>query len=71
MRTLVGERDERAARTAASAMNEQLNHRAAAVRGLALRAADQVDPGGILSTSDFLQPDFDYGLAFFTPDGEY
>ena len=69
MRTLVGERDERAARTAASAMNEQLNHKAAAVRGLALRAADQIDPGGILSTSDFLQPDFDYGLAFFSPDG--
>jgi signal transduction histidine kinase len=70
MRTLVGERDERAARTAASAMNEQLNHRAAAVRGLALRAADHVDPGGILSTSDFLQPDFDFGLAFFNFDGD-
>lgn len=70
MRTLVGERDERAARTAASALSEQLNYRASAVRGLALLAADQVDPGGLLSTSDFLQPDFDYGLAFFTPDGE-
>jgi signal transduction histidine kinase len=70
MRTLVGERDERAARTAASAMNEQLNHRAAAVRGLGLRAADQVDPGSILPTSDFLGPDFDYGLAFFTYEGE-
>jgi signal transduction histidine kinase len=70
MRTLVGERDERATRTAASALSEQLNHRAAAVRGLALRAADQVDPGDILSTSNFLQPDFDYGLAFITPQGE-
>lgn len=69
MRTLVGERDERAARTAASAMNEQLNHRAAAVKGLALRVADQVSPGGILSTSDFLGPDFDYGLAFLDIDG--
>ena len=69
MRTLVGERDERAARTAASALSEQLKHRAAAVRGLALRATDQADPGEILSTSDFLQPDFDYGLAFVTPQG--
>ncbi|MBT3712905.1 MAG: hypothetical protein HOG15_06110, partial [Anaerolineae bacterium] len=40
MRTLVGERDERAARTAASALTEQLNHRTAAIRSLALRAAD-------------------------------
>jgi signal transduction histidine kinase len=70
MRTLVGERDERAARTAASALSEQLNHRAAAVRGLALRVADQINLGVILSTSDFLQPDFDYGLAFITPQGE-
>ena len=70
MRTLVGERDERAARTAASALTEQLNHRAAAVRGLALRAADQIDLGGILSTSGFLQPDFDFGLAFVSPEGE-
>lgn len=70
MRTLVGERDERAARTAANALSEQLNHRAAAVRGVALRAADHVDPGEILSTSDFLQPDFDYGLALITPQEE-
>ena len=70
MRTLVGERDERAARTAASSLSEQLNHRAAAVQGLALRAADQVDSREILSTSDFLLPDFDYGLAFITPQGE-
>ncbi len=70
MRTLVGERDERVARTAASALYEQLNHRAAAVRGLALRAADQTDPGEILSTSDFLQPDFDFGLAFLSHQGK-
>ena len=70
MRTLVGERDERAARTAAAALSEQLNHRGAAVRGLALRATDHNSPQDILTTSEFLDPDFDYGMAFFTPNGE-
>jgi signal transduction histidine kinase len=70
MRTLVSERDERVARTAARAMDEQLNYRSAAVRGLALRVKDQVTLGEILSSSDFLLPDFDYGMAFFKLDGE-
>lgn len=69
MRNLVGERDERAARTAASALSEQLNHRAAAVRGLALRAADRMTPDEILESSEYLLPDFDGGLAFFSPQG--
>ena len=69
MRTLVGERDERAARTAASAINEQLNHRAAAVRSLAILAGDNLSPNEILETSEFLLPDFDAGLAFFSPTG--
>lgn len=69
MRTLVGERDERASRTAASALEEQLNHRAAAVRNLALRAADGHPLEDILASSDFLYPDFDLGLAFFSPGG--
>jgi signal transduction histidine kinase len=70
MRALVGERDERAARTATSALEEQLNHRAAAVHSLALRAADNSPLDEILSSSDFLLPDFDAGLAFFTRQGE-
>ncbi len=70
MRQLVGERDERAARTAAAAISEQLNHRAAAVRGLALRAADQTPPLTILQSSAFLQNDFDHGMALFTASGE-
>jgi len=70
MRQLVGERDERAARTAASALGEQLYHRSAAVRGLALRASDRVSPEDILGTSVFLQDDFDYGLAFYSPKGD-
>jgi signal transduction histidine kinase len=70
MRQLVGERDERAARTAASALSEQINHRAAAVRGLALRASDHIPPAEILTSSQFLHPDFDFGLAFFAADGQ-
>ncbi|MBC8506477.1 MAG: hypothetical protein H8D34_16570 [Chloroflexi bacterium] len=70
MRQLVGERDERAARTAASALGEQLYHRSAAVRGLALRASDQISPGEILDTSAFLLDDFYFGLALFSPQGD-
>ncbi|MFV1950086.1 MAG: hypothetical protein ACC633_09200 [Anaerolineales bacterium] len=70
MRTLVGERDERAVRTAASALAEQLDHRAAAVRNLSLRAADGIPLDDILLSSSFLLPDFDAGLAFFSPEGQ-
>src|SRR3972149_507913 len=44
MRDLVGERDSRAARAAADSSAEQLHHRAAAIRGLALRAAVSPSP---------------------------
>lgn len=70
MRQLVGERDQRAARSAASALSEQLYHRAAAIQGLALRASDHIPPEEILATSAFLQDDFDLGLAFFSAQGE-
>jgi len=70
MRTLVGERDERAARTTAAAISEQLNHRGAAIQGLALRATNQNSLPEILNTSEFLNQNFDYGMAFFSTDGE-
>src|SRR5512143_114089 len=69
MRVLVGERDERATRSAANAISEELYHRATAIRNLALRAADGTTPATVLDTSSFLLPDFDGGLAFFAPDG--
>lgn len=65
MRQLVGERDERATRAAASAISEQLKHRAAAVRSLALRAADLGSPEHVLTDALFLLPDFDGGIAFY------
>ncbi len=69
MRVLVGERDERATRSAANAISEQLYHRSTAVRSLALRAADGTAPATVLDSSSFLLPDFDGGVAFFALDG--
>jgi len=71
MRTLVGERDERSVRTAAAALEEQLSHRSFAIRDLS-QLAEGVNPEKlttILASSDYLLPEFDGGLAFFTPDG--
>ncbi|HUF39370.1 MAG TPA: ATP-binding protein [Anaerolineales bacterium] len=72
MRTMVGERDERAVRAAASALSEQLNHRTKAVRGLALLAGDAFTPASLraaLDGSDYLLEDFDLGLAYFERGG--
>lgn len=70
MRALVGERDERATRAAATAITEQLNHRAATVRSLALHATATGDPTGTLNDATAFLPDFEGGLAFFDADGE-
>lgn len=69
MRKLVVGRNQRAAQTAGRALSEQLNHRAAAVRGLALRASDGTNVEEILSSSAFLLTDFDAGLAFVDETG--
>ena len=65
MRQMVGERDERATRAAAAAISEQLKHREAAVRSLALRAADLDSPEHVLADALYLLPDFDGGMALF------
>lgn len=70
MRTMVGERDERAARTAAQAISEALSYRSNALQTLSLRAADGHPPELILYSSTYLASDFDAGMAFFAPDGE-
>lgn len=73
MRTLVGERDQRAVRAAASALGEQLHHRAVAVQGVAARAGEQNYPQeiqDILREYDFLLPDFEGGLAIINFEGE-
>jgi signal transduction histidine kinase len=69
MRTLVGERDERATRAAATAITEQLNHRAATVRSLALQVAATGDPANTINDANYFLPDFEGGLAFFDRNG--
>ncbi len=69
MRRLVGERDERATRAAASAISEQLQHRAAVTRSLALRAADLGNPQHVITDALFLLPDFDGGIALYDQSG--
>lgn len=71
MRDLVGERDERAVRTASNAIESEINHRIAAIRGLVL-SVNSLAPTNIpevISTSDYLLNFFDYGIAFFKKDG--
>ncbi len=69
MRRLVGERDERATRAAAAAIAEQLNHRSAAIRSLALRTADTQEAEHVLADVVVLLPDFGGGIALFDADG--
>ena len=71
MRTLVGERDQRAVQTAAAALEDQVNHQTIAIRLLS-RLAQGTTPEKlpqILASSDYLLPEFDAGLAFFSPGG--
>ncbi len=67
---MVGERDERAAWTAAAAVSEQYKHRGSAIRGLALRADENDQYQVVLESSGFLDSDFDYGMAIFSSNGE-
>lgn len=69
MRALVGERDERAARAAAGALEAQLRQRAQDVQWLAQRVADGVAPEAILATANPVDAAFDGGLAFLKLDG--
>lgn len=69
MRALVGERDERATRAAATAITEQLYHRAAAIHSLALQGTATGNPEHTLADANSFLPDFEGGLAFYNADG--
>lgn len=70
MRTMVGERDERATRAAAAAITEQINHRLSAIRSVALQAANGANgPDHALADAAYLLPDFEGGIALFGADG--
>jgi signal transduction histidine kinase len=69
MRSLVGERDERAVQSAAAALNAELHHRASNITNLVAIAELVDNPSTIPGTADWAV-DFDGGLAYLTPDGQ-
>lgn len=70
MRTMVGERDERATRAAAAAISEQINHRQSAIRSIALQSANSDGPEHALEDSSYLLSDFEGGIALFSAEDE-
>lgn len=68
MRALVGERDERAVRSAAAALGSELHHRAASITSLLALAELSGDFSQIAATED-LASDFDGGLAYLDTQG--
>jgi signal transduction histidine kinase len=71
MRSMVGERDERAVRAAATAIGSEVYHRKDILRSLSLLAGNgsKENLARTLSDSNYLSDDFDFGLAFFSKDG--
>ncbi len=72
MRNIVGERDARAVRTAASALNAQVDYRMKEMQIIAdLLSANSSQPiTTTLASISSLMPDFDAGVAIFSPHGE-
>ena len=72
MRTLVGQRDERAVEAAAHALSDQLNQRVVEIHMLAAGAAGNSSSQALanfLEKNSFLQGSFDRGIAFISPSG--
>lgn len=63
MRALVGERDERAAQSAAAALESELHHRAATISNITAMS------DSLPSLTDDMLDDFDGGIAFLDSDG--
>jgi hypothetical protein len=72
MRDLVSQRDERAARMASTAIEDQVQKRANEVRAVAgqVSLAPAGEAGEVLNTSVYLQADFDAGLAVVGKNGQ-
>jgi signal transduction histidine kinase len=71
MRSLVGERDERAVQAATATLESELHHRLASISSLAAFANSSRDLSfeKVLATSADLTSDFDGGVAFLASDG--
>ncbi len=70
MRRLVAERDERAARSTAAAISEQLANRENIIRRLAMQLQDGVSPQDLIAQSRYLDSVFEGGIAVAGPTGE-
>ncbi|MGZ9166650.1 MAG: histidine kinase [Anaerolineales bacterium] len=69
MRTLVGERDERAVQSAAAALQSELHHRMATITSMAVLASEELSFNDIFATTNHLAKDFNGGIAFLNSDG--
>jgi signal transduction histidine kinase len=71
MRSLVGERDERAVRSAAAALATEIEHRMASLRTMALLAEESTPSSlaGLLDRSGDLPNGFEFGVALFDREG--
>lgn len=70
MRSLVGERDQRATASLARALEEQLHHRRVTLQSLALSLEDAASPGQALARAAFLREDYDLGLGVLDARGQ-
>lgn len=72
MRALVGERDERAAQSAAAALESELHHRMATISSMAVYpdVSGDLPFEKILAASNDLASDFDGGVAFLNLNGQ-
>src|SRR5512146_974678 len=70
VRALVGERDERAVQSAASALASELHHRAASITSLTALAEQSGNTISIPAPGD-LRSDFDGGLAYLNEAGQF
>jgi signal transduction histidine kinase len=69
MRTLVGERDERAVQSAAAALQSELHHRMATITSMAVLASKDISFNDIFATTNDLAKDFNGEVAFLNSDG--
>ena len=70
MRDLVAVRDQRIVNSAASAIREQLTHRASTIQSIAIRSTGGDTEEEILSSVEYLLTDFDAGIAFYGSGGQ-
>ncbi|WKZ35026.1 MAG: histidine kinase [Anaerolineales bacterium] len=69
MRTLVGERDERAVQSAAAALQSELHHRMATITSMAVLASEEISFEKIFATTNDLAKDFNGEVAFLSSNG--